>query len=208
MENLAELVPAVVAISSVIGAALYGGVRQVWKLYTKDKREAATTETRIKQENTLRAELAEAHEVVRQQERDYLEKQIKRLEDQMRSDNDHYQNEISAQQRAIDVLDETYQRLVQSAQADKLAMETHIEQQKVEIESLRLAYERSEKERTAMQESLKGTQTELKKAQEMISELRINKAVLEQTNALLNDQLDLLRGLVEPVRLWMQQQAA
>ncbi len=208
MEDMSGLIAVVSMISIVGSTAVYKGITTVWNLWNKDRREAEAMNIRIKQENVLRQEMAEANERVRQSERDYLEKQIKRLEDEIVANRDRYDNETRIQKKAIDTLDETYQRLVQSAQADKLAMENHIEQQQREIETLKRAYERSEKERTTMQEMLKETQAELRQAKEMILELKFDKVALERINSNLEQQLDVLRGLVEPVRLMLQKQLA
>ena len=208
MEDLNGLIAVVSMISIVGSTAVYKGITTFWNLWNKDKREAEAMNTRIKQENVLRTELTEANEAVRQKERDYLAKQIKRLEDEITCNRERYDHETSMQQKAIDTLDETYQRLVQSAQADKLAMENHVDHQRQEIESLKAAYVRSEKERTHMQETLKETQAELKTAKEMIMELKFDKVALERINGNLEQQLEVLRGLVDPVRLMLQKQLA
>lgn len=201
MENIGELLAAVVTASGVLGAVLYGAGRQMWKMYTKDKREAEATAKRIAEQNTLRSELSEVYEQIRQQERDYLERKIADLQSQIDKDREDYDAEIKRQQKSIDAISEAYQRLADSAQTDKLTLENHIEQQQQEIETLR------EKSRQ-MGETLEKTQTELKQTKEELAEHKIDKVVLERTNALLEQQLDVFRGLVEPMRNWMMREAA
>lgn len=201
MENIGELLAFVISASGVVGAALYGATRQIWKMYTREKRETAETEKTIKRENDLRAELAEVYEQIRVQEREYMGRKIADLKSQIDKDRDDYDAEIKRQQKSIVAISEAYQRLADSAQADKLTLENHIEQQQQEIETLR------EKSRQ-MEEILEKTQAELQQTKEELAEYRIDKVVLERTNALLEQQLDVFRGLVEPMRKWMLQNIA
>lgn len=215
MDNLEGVITLTTLITTVLVTGGYTTFRTIRQLLTKDKRAAEEEqrqtderEAQIKRENALRAELAEVYEEKQRQEREYLEKQIARLEDQIQADKSRYEREITAQQKTLATLEDTYQRLADKAQADKLQLEG-------QIETLTQQYERSEREREELTETLKETQAELKQTKDELGEYKIDKVVLERTNALLEQsnsqqeqQLDVLRGLVEPMRAWMMQNMA
>lgn len=182
MEITPEILAQVAAITSVVTtAALSGGVA-AYRYFTKGRR--AQNE---QQKETAILETAEAKADAK------IEKLHKQVDMQWQARLDHIQNELAAHKALYQQLQEAYQ----VDRATSAETEKRLEQRIAHLEG---ELDRANEARQRLEDKLAATQKDLRDAQGQIADLQLIRTRLEARNEAQDETIQILRGLVEPMR--------